>query len=122
MSEKIITELVLEGEKEAIASIQRVGNAADATFADLKNVQLDFDFIEPKKGLKLLTDAGQRFARQPRLKPCGCDPITIRSGSIATRSPAGAGHVHPRSMRELELTPKVMAPGTASSMESARPD
>ena len=62
MSDKIITEIVLEGEKEAIASIRRVGKAADATFADLKNVQLNFDFIEPEKGLKSLTDAGQRFA------------------------------------------------------------
>ena len=35
MSEKIITEIDLEGEKEAIASIQRVGKVADATFADL---------------------------------------------------------------------------------------
>jgi hypothetical protein len=62
MSEKIITEIVLEGEKEAIASIQRVGKAADATFANLKNVQLNFDFIEPEKGLKSLADAGQKFA------------------------------------------------------------
>src|SRR5579885_1006279 len=62
MSDKIITEIVLEGEKEAIAGIQRVGKAADATFADLQNVQLNFDFIEPEKGLKSLTDAGQRFA------------------------------------------------------------
>jgi hypothetical protein len=62
MSDKIITEIVLEGEKEAIASIQRVGKAADATFPDLQNVQLNFDFVEPQKGLKSLTDLGQRFA------------------------------------------------------------
>jgi len=43
MSDKIITEIVLEDEKEAIASIQRVGKATDATFADLKNDQLNFE-------------------------------------------------------------------------------
>ena len=77
MSDKIITEIVLEGEKEAIASIRRVGKAADATFADLKNVQLNFDFIEPAEGAEVadrrgaavrLVDEEHRQCRDQRVR------------------------------------------------------
>ena len=104
MSDKIITEIVLEGEKEAIASIQRVGKAADATFADLKNVQLNFDFIEPQKGLKSLTDAGQRFASS--MKNTGNIVTNVFAGISSAFRNAGTigGGVFSELTRSLQAT------------------
>ena len=104
MSDKIITEIVLEGEKEAIASIQRVGKAADATFADLQNVQLNFDFIEPQKGLKSLTDAGQRFASS--MKSTGNIVTNVFAGISSAFRNAGTigGGVFSELTRSLQTT------------------
>ncbi len=104
MSDKIITEIVLEGEKEAIASIQRVGKAADATFADLKDVQLNFDFIEPQKGLKSLTDAGQRFASS--MKSTGNIVTSVFAGISSAFRNAGTigGGVFSELTRSLQAT------------------
>ncbi len=104
MSDKIITEIVLEGEKEAIASIQRVGKAADATFADLQNVQLNFDFIEPQKGLKSLTDAGQRFASS--MKNTGNIVTNVFAGISSAFRNAGTigGGVFSELTRSLQAT------------------
>jgi hypothetical protein len=104
MSDKIITEIVLEGEKEAIASIQRVGKAADATFADLQNVQLNFDFIEPQKGLKSLTDAGQRFASS--MKNTGNIVTNVFAGITSAFRNAGTvgGGVFSELTRSLQAT------------------
>ncbi len=88
MSDKIITEIVIEGEKEAIAGIQRVGKAADAAFADLKDVQLSFDFIELEKGPKSLTDAGQRFAAS--MKNTGTVVTSVFAGISSAFRNAGA--------------------------------
>ena len=104
MSDKIITEIVLEGEKEAIASILRVGKAADATFADLQNVQLNFDFIEPQKGLKSLTDAGQRFASS--MKNTGNVVTNVFAGISSAFRNAGTigGGVFSELTRSLQAT------------------
>jgi hypothetical protein len=104
MSDRIITEIVLEGEKEAIASIQRVGKAADATFADLKDIQLNFDFIEPEKGLKSLTDAGQRFASS--MKNTGNIVSNVFAGISSTFRNAGTvgGGVFSELTRSLQAT------------------
>lgn len=104
MSDKIITEIVLEGEKEAIASIQRVGKAADATFADLQNVQLNFDFIEPEKGLKSLTDLGQRFASS--MKNTGNVVTNVFAGISSAFRNAGTigGGVFSELTRSLQAT------------------
>jgi hypothetical protein len=104
MSDKIITEIVLEGEKEAIAGIQRVGKAADATFADLQNVQLNFDFIEPQKGLKSLTDLGQRFASS--MKNTGNIVSNVFAGISSAFRNAGSigGGVFSELTRSLQAT------------------
>src|SRR5574340_1022412 len=104
MSDKIITEIVLEGEKEAIASIQRVGKAADATFADLKDIQLNFDFVEPEKSLKSLTDAGQRFASS--MKNTGNIVTNVFAGISSAFRNAGTigGGVFSALTRSLQAT------------------
>jgi hypothetical protein len=83
MSDKISPRSSLE----AIASIQHVGKAADTTFADLRNVQFNFNFIEPEKGLKPLTRRGQRFASP--MKNTGNNDHHVRRNQGRLASPPG---------------------------------
>ena len=68
MSDKIITEIVLEGEKEAIAGIQRVGKAADATFADLQERPAQFRLHRAREEPQVADRCGPAASVRSRTK------------------------------------------------------